>query len=374
MKIIDLNTYLLFCPFKSNIHDAARKITGRDVLLIEIKTEGNITGIGFLTGVGAAHGSEMHVINEIIQKGLKPITIDKDLLSIENLWNSMYHQTLRYGRKGAAVRAISGVDIALWDAIGKSLNKPVYKLIGGYSDSARVYASGGFYSDRDDMQELIDEMKRYVDMGFRAIKMKVGRDVKKDIARVEAVRSAVGKDIDLLVDANEAWDLSTALRFLKGVEPCNIFWLEEPIKPDDIDGFIALTKKSFVPIAAGENEYTKYGFKELITRQAINIAQPDVTRVGGVTEWLKVAAIAQAYNIPCIPHAVQEIHISLVAAVPNAPMMEYFTSDHFLQSFLSALFCEPVSLHRIREGYVQAPQQAGLGLEVDWDLAKRYQV
>lgn len=374
MRITDLKTTLLFKPFQEQIHDAARKIVGRDVLLAEISTDEGVSGLGFVTGLGVAHGSEIHVINEIIEKGLKPMLLGEDPLFAQRLWETMYHQTVRYGRKGAAVRAISAVDIALWDLIGKKAGLPLHQLIGGFSDRVKIYASGGFYTDRDDIAPLVDEMQAYVDQGFKSVKMKVGRNPRRDAQRVEAVRKALGDEIDLLIDANEAWDLTTAMRFIKAVEPYNIYWLEEPLAPDDIDGYIALTQRSTIPIAAGENEYTKYGFKDLITRQAVHVVQPDVTRVGGISEWLKVASFAQAYNMPCVTHAVQEVHISLVAGVSNAPMMEYFTADHYLQTFISELFIGPSGLHQIADGYVEVPTAPGLGLELDWEVVKRYRV
>ena len=374
MKITDLKTTILYCPFAQSIHDAARRIAGRDVLLVEIETDEGITGLGFLTGLGVASGSEIIVINDIIEKGLKPMVIGKDPFTIDRLWHTMYQGTTRYGRKGAAVRALSGVDIALWDIVGKKTQTPVCRLLGGYADKIKVYASGGFYTERNEIDELIGEMQGYLDQGFKAVKMKVGRDVRADARRVEAVRKAIGDDIDLLVDANEAWDVGNALRFIKAVEACNIYWLEEPLMPDDTGGYVRLTRQSPIPIAAGENEYTRYGFKDLIAENAVHVVQPDVTRVGGISEWMKVAALAQAWNMPCVTHAVQEIHISLVTAVSNSPMMEYFTREHYLQTFLSDLFVEPACVHRVVDGFVEAPMAPGLGLKVDPELVKRYRV
>jgi D-arabinonate dehydratase len=337
-------------------------------------TDLDIIGQGFVTGLSVAHGSEIPVIDAIITKGLKPMILGKDVLTIERLWQVMYEGTTRFGRKGAAVRAISGVDIALWDAVGKMASIPVSRLLGGYADSVKVYASGGFYHGDDDLDHLLAEMQGYIHQGFRALKMKVGRDFRKDVKRVESVRSAVGNDVDILVDANEAWDCSTAFKFIDAIRDLDIYWLEEPLKPDDIDGYAMLNQKSPIPIAAGENEYTKWGFKDLIANRAVSIVQPDVTRVGGITEWMKVATMAQAWNMVCVPHAVQEIHISLVAAVTNSPMMEYFTPDHFLQNFLSQIFREPASFSSIKDGYIPAPQTPGLGLEIDWDMAGKYRV
>jgi D-arabinonate dehydratase len=375
MKIIDVKSTLLYKPFNEGIYDAARLIKGRDVLIIEIITDEDKIGIGFLTGLGVAYGSEMPIIKTIVDLALKPTIVGEDPTNIERLWQKMYSQTTRFGRKGAAIRAISGIDIALWDMLGKVANLPVYKLLGGYSDKVKLYASGGFYSNnKNDLASLSKEMESYVAQGFTAVKMKVGKNPSKDIERVKVVRQTIGENIDLLVDANEAWDYNTALKFIRGIEKFNIYWIEEPVAPDDIEGYINLTAKSPIPIAAGENEYTKYGFKDLINNKAVNVVQPDVTRVGGISEWLKVATYAKAYNMPCVTHAVQEIHLSLVAAVSNAPMMEYFTKDHYLQTFISELFIEPASLNKIDKGYVDAPKVPGLGLEIDYEVLEHFTV
>ncbi|CAM3488479.1 arabinonate dehydratase [Aeromicrobium ponti] len=375
MKITDVKTTLLYSPFKEKINDAARKIAGRDVILIEIQTDEGITGVGFLTGLGVASGSEAVIIKDIIDKSLKPIVLQQDPLRIERLWEKMYKGTTRFGRKGAAIRAISGMDIAMWDLLGKKADIPLYKLLGGYSNKVKVYASGGFYTDdKNDTNRLIDEMMSYVDQGFKVVKMKVGRDVYKDAKRVESVRKAIGNEVCLLVDANEAWDFSSALNFANRVQDYDIYWLEEPVAPDDIDGFIQLTQRSPIPIAAGENEYTKFGFKDLITHKAVHVVQPDVTRVGGISEWMKVASMARAWNMPCVNHAVQEIHVSLIAAVSNAPFMEYFSRDHYLQTFLSELFVGPHCVHQVVDGYVEVPEAPGLGLEIDWDVVKKHTI
>ncbi len=374
MYIVDVRTRHLFCPFAETIHDAARSIAGRDVLLVEIVTDTELTGLGFLTGLGVAHGSEMPVIEHIINASLKPLILGEDPRNFNRLWESMYRGTTRFGRKGAAVRAISGVDIALWDVIGKAAGMPVYKLLGGYTDRVKVYASGGFYTPRNDLGELVEEMTAYVSRGFKAVKMKVGRDLRQDVRRVAAVREALGEGIDLLVDANEAWDMPTAMRFIQLTADYDIYWLEEPVAPDDAGGFAQLAALGRVPIAAGENEYTRYGFRDCIQNRAVHVVQPDVTRVGGISEWIKVANMAAAWNMPCVTHAVQEVHVSLVAAVANALMMEYFTPDHYLQTFLSQLFRKPEALHTVRDGFVDVPREPGLGLAFDAELADRYTV
>jgi D-arabinonate dehydratase len=374
LKITDLKTTVLFCPFPEIIADAARSIKGRDVLLVEIDTDEGLTGLGFITGLGVAHGSEIPVINTIVSDALRPTVIGRDPLTIDRLWADMYGGTTRFGRRGATLRAISAVDIALWDLLGKKAGLPVYRLLGGYSNKVRVYASGGFYNAENDLEKLTKEISSYVKKGFTAVKMKVGKNPGLDVERVAAVRKTIGDEIDLLIDANEAWDFSTALRFARDVEKYHIYWLEEPVKPDDLEGFIELTAKSPIPIAAGENEYTKYGFKDLIINKAVNVVQPDVTRVGGITEYMKVAHFAEAFHMPCLNHAVQEVHVSLIAATSNAPMMEYFPKEQYLQTFLSELFVEPATIQEPRNGFVTAPESPGLGLKIDPVLREKFTV
>ena len=374
MKITNVKTTILFAPFPEAIADAARTIGGRDVLLVDIETDEGITGTGISTGLGVASGSEIHIIDAIILQALKPMLLGQDPLLIDHLWSLLYKGTLRFGRRGAAIRAISSVDIALWDLLGKKAGLPVYRLLGGNSRKVRVYASGGFYHGDDDVEKLVAEMTGYVRDGFTAVKMKVGRDPIQDAARVRAVREAIGSDVALLLDANEAWDAHTALRFIDRVAPYDIYWLEEPVAPDDLDGYVKLSQRSPIPIAAGENEYTKYGFKELIARNAVSVVQPDVTRVGGITEWMKVAHLAEAFGMPCVTHAVSEVHVSVVAAASNAPMMEYFTHAHYLQAFMTELFIAPAGIRRAEGGYVYASEAPGLGLELDPQLLARYTV
>lgn len=374
MKITNVKTTVLFCPFPEAISDAARKIAGRDVLLIDIETDDGIIGTGVLTGLGVANGSEIHIIDAVIVQSLKPMLIGEDPLMINALWTKMYKGTTRFGRGGAIVRAISGVDIALWDLLGKIANMPVYKLLGANNGKVKVYATGGFYNQDHDVEKLVAEMTDYVNDGFKAVKMKVGKDPAVDVERVKAVREAIGDNIDLLLDANEGWDWGTAIRFIDNVEKYNIYWLEEPVAPDDIEGYIKLNEKSPIPIAAGENGYTKYEFKNLITRNAVSVVQPDVTRVGGITEWMKVAHFAEAYGIPCVTHAVSEVHVTCVAAAPNAPMMEYFTHKQYLQTFMTELFIKPSGVRRMKDGFVYASEDPGLGLELNQELLKKYTV
>ncbi len=375
MKISEVRTTTLFAPFKNAISDAARSIAGRDVILIEVKTDEGLSGLGFLTGLGVAYGSEAKILSTIINEALTPGLVGQDPFQIEKHWQHMFKNTTRFGRKGGALRAISGVDMALCDLMGKKAGLSVHRLLGGFTDKVKAYASGGFYTPDNDMGALVEEMESYLAEGFKMLKVKVGRDVRLDAKRVEAVRRGIGPEIPLLVDANESWTYLEAWDFIKRVQDLDIFWLEEPVAPDDMDGYVWLTQRSPIPIAAGENEYSRFGFRDLIDRKAVNIVQPDVTRVGGISEWVKVAALAGAHGLPTVPHAVHEVHVSLCCAVANSPYIEFFPRQQYLQCFLSDLFIRPAEVQKVDpDGFIRAPQGPGLGLEVNPDLVKKYQV
>lgn len=371
MKILDLKTIVLFCPFDNSIFDAEREIKGRNIILIDILTDEGINGSSFITGVGVANGSEIKVINTIIENALKPIILGEDPFVVEKLWQQMYKSTYRFGRRGAAIRAISGVDMALWDIIGKKTNCSIRKLLGGYKEKIKVYASGGIFSDNNQISQLQEEVQSYLEQGFKAIKIMIGNNIKEEMKRVRVVREIIGDDVELILDANEVWDVNQTLRFIDEVQECNILFLEEPIITDDLEGYTKLARQSKIPIAAGENMYTRFEFRNFIERKALSIIQPDVTRVGGISEWVKVAHMASAWQINCIPHAVHEIHAVLAAAVSNAPMIEFFTESHYLQQFLSRLI---LTKNVLKDGYLSVSDLPGLGIQFDLDLINYYRV
>ena len=372
MKITNCISKILSKELPYEINDAVRKISYRDIILIRITTDENITGIAFLTGLGVAYGSELMIINQIIQNSLKPFLIGEDPLNINKIWANMFNKTIRFGRKGAVIRAISGVDIALWDIMGKVAKLPLYKLLGCYQEQVNFYASGGFYTN-DNQDKLKDEINNYIEKGYQSVKIKVGsQNIKEDVERVRETYELIDGRMMLMIDACEKWDALTAIRFMKKIEDIDLYFLEEPVPADDIKGFKKIKDFIHIPIAAGENEYTKFGFLSLIESAFVDIIQPDVTRVGGVTEWMKCAALAEANNILCIPHCIQEIHIHLAAASPSTPMIEYFDENHPLQSFISELFIKPKL--EIINGYLIPPKEYGIGLEVNEDIEQKYLV
>jgi D-arabinonate dehydratase len=354
-------------PFDRMVSSAYRNMSVRDVILVEIFTDEGITGVGFLTGLGVAHQSESPIIKYCIDKALRPMIVGQDPFAREHLWKSMFKNTTRFGRKGAMVRAISGVDIALWDIAGKAANMPCYKLIGYNRTEIPVYASGGHYAGagENDLDGLGEEIRSYVEKGFQAIKIKVGRkSVREDLRRVAKAREVAGDRINIMVDANLNWNINDAVRFCDGAKELNLYFVEEPLEPDDYESYKALADRTNIPIAAGESEYTKYGFLALVN-SGVRVIQPDVCRVGGVTEWLKAASLGQCWNLCVVPHGVQEIHVTCCACSTNAVMTEYFTSEHPLQQFLSELFVQMDEGLRVVNGTIRPLDVPGMGLLYD---------
>ena len=368
MKIVNIETTSLYYPHGKPIQDATippptQEESGRVQLFVHIYTDEGIEGLGMTY---LSPGTK-----DVIENALKNLLIGKDPLDIEKLWTEMYWAVRGYGRKGIAFCAISAVDIGLWDLKAKSVNLPLYKFLGAYTDSVPVYGSGGWTNFSE--QELVKEMTDYVESGIPKVKMKVGKDFgqseREDIQRVEAVRKAVGDDVAIYIDANNGYYRKQSIYMAKEFEQYQVGWLEEPLIPDDIEGMAEIAKATSIPIATGEHEYTKYGFRELIESGAADIVQPDIGRVGGVTEWLKVAHLAHAFNLPVAPHALQLAHLHVACATPNLKVVEYMN----------------VALEGDSIWYTEFPKQKngswtpfhdkpGLGLELDHYAVSKYSV
>jgi L-rhamnonate dehydratase len=293
-----------------------------DWLLVEIFTDDGHAGVG-----NAALSPQ--IAKHIIDLHLKPLLMGQDPWEIERLWQRMYRNTMAFGRKGIAMVAISAVDLALWDLVGKAAKQPVYRLLGGRTKNRiPVYASR-LYSV--ELKDLAAEASRYKAEGYRAMKLRFGwgpvdgaSGMQKNLALVRAVRETVGSEIDVMADAYMGWTLDYAKRMLPLLEPFHLRWLEEPVIPDDIHGYAALKSYGRIPIAGGEHEFTIYGFRELLEARALDYIQFDTNRVGGLTQARKIAALAEAYSVPVIPHAGQMHNYHLVMASFNSPMAEYF--------------------------------------------------
>ena len=291
-------------------------------LVVEAFTDNGLVGIG-----NAALAPQ--VTKQVIDLYLKPLLIGHDPWDTEFLWQNMYRKTMAFGRRGIGMVAISAIDIALWDILGKSAKQPVYRLLGGRTKpQIPVYASR-LYSV--DLSELEAEAKRYKKDGYKAMKLRFGwgpRDgaagMQRNLALVRTVREAVGDGVDIMADAYMGWTLDYAKRMLPLLEQFNLRWLEEPVIPDDVHGYAELKSYGRIPIAGGEHEFTAYGFRDLLDARALDYIQFDTNRVGGITQARKIAAMAEAYSVPVIPHAGQMHNYHVVMASLNSPMAEYF--------------------------------------------------
>ena len=291
-------------------------------LVVEIFTDDGLVGIG-----NAALAPL--VTKQTIDLYLQPLLMEQNPWDIEFLWQHMYRKTMAFGRRGIGVAAISAVDIALWDILGKSAKQPVCRLLGGRTKPRiPVYASRLYSVELD---KLAGEAKRYKDEGYKAMKLRFGwgpadgaSGMQRNLDLVRTVREAVGEDIDVMADAYMGWTLDYAKRMLPLLEPFHLRWLEEPVIPDDIQGYAELKSYGRVPIAGGEHEFTLYGFRDLLQERAVDYIQFDTNRVGGITQARKIVALAEAYSVPVIPHAGQMHNYHVVMASLNSPMAEYF--------------------------------------------------
>jgi L-rhamnonate dehydratase len=291
-------------------------------LVVEIFTDDGLVGIG-----NAALAPQ--VTKQAIDLYLKPLLIGQNPWDIEFLWQHMYRKTMAFGRKGIGMVAISAVDIALWDLLGKSANQPLYRLLGGRTKQRiPVYASR-LYATKP--SELAAEATRYKTEGFKAMKLRFGwgpvngaEGMQRNVELVRTVREAVGNEVDVMADAYMGWTLDYAKRMLPLLEPFHLRWLEEPVIPDDVQGYEELKSYGRIPIAGGEHEFTLYGFRDLLQARAVDYIQFDTNRVGGITQARKIAALAEAHSIPVVPHAGQMHNYHVVMASLNSPMAEYF--------------------------------------------------
>jgi L-alanine-DL-glutamate epimerase-like enolase superfamily enzyme len=360
-KIKSVDVHLVSLPAQGNLADATRKVELVGYTIVRITTDQGLEGIGV-----TYHEVGGEATKAIIQYNMAPKLIGRDPFETEVIWQEFFHYLRGVGRKGLMFCALSAIDIALWDLKGKILDMPLYRLLGGNNPRVPVYSSGGWTSYSDD--ELVDETKAMVGRGYSVIKIKVGveggRNPRRDIRRVRKVREAIGPDIGLLLDANNCWDAATAVQFANNIRDCDIMFFEEPVFADDIPGLARFKRGTDIPLATGELEYTKFGVRDLVLNEAADIIQVDVTRVGGYTEALKVAAISQAWNLKFAPHAMENIHIHLVSAVPNALFLERL------------ILFEEITAHVYRnaplpvDGYMTIPDSPGLGLELNMDFIR----
>jgi len=350
--------------------------SGQDALVVRVETDAGITGLGEVdSNPMAVKGAIDGPFSHTTACGLAQVVLGEDPFETEKLWYKMYRANIYGGRRGVGVHAMSGIDLALWDIKGKALGLPVWKLLGGgFQNKIRCYASSLFGATPEKTGELA---RRYRDQGFTAVKFgwdPMGQDERTDIALVREGRRGLGEDADLLIDAGLVWDAATAIQRARAFSEYNIFWLEEPLRPDDYEGYQRLAEATDVRIAAGEEESNRLSFLELMDRGRIDVVQVDLTRCGGFTEAMKIAALAWDRGLVVANHGFTT-YINVAAAL------------HWLASIPNALICEFVAEEetnlrefvtrqklRARDGYLEVPCEPGLGVELDEEALGRYRV
>jgi len=388
VKITSIKSHVLRYELEDELGYSQQYYKYRTAHLVEIETDENITGWGECFGPGNIALANKFIVEKVIQ----PLIKGENPTNKEYIWHKVYNSLRDSGQKGMPIQALSGIDIALWDILSKKANLPLYQLLGGKcNNQIPVYGYGMMLQEKP-VEQLIElfqkEAKEIKEKNFKAMKMKIGIGPKNDLKLVKAVREAIGDDYKLMVDANHAYNLSDALQVGKGLDEMNIYWFEEPVAPEDYEGYKELKKKLNTNIAGGEAEFTKYGWNQLIKNRCVDIAQPEVCGLGGITEYLKISALAQSNFIPIINHVWGTalsiaVNLHLLTAMPDMPgglfpskpMLEFDTTSK--NKFITELTEEKFSILdevKNNNGFAKPLEGIGIGINPSKDFIKKYEV
>jgi len=357
VKISDIRTVMIDLPGKNWI--VKPEIQSFGCVLVFVDTDEGITGESFLWTFGT---KRLDVLNSMVLS-LKTDVLGEDPHDTERIWRKLWSELGFFGVEGISVFGLSAIDRACWDAVGKAAGKPLYKLLGAYRDEVPTYA-GGFWLQQS-IDELVKDAKDFVRESYRAMKMRIGKPrMEEDVERVRAVRQAIGPDVNLMVDANQRFTVEHAIRLGRKLEELNITWFEEPVPAYDLEGSARVAAALDVPIASGENVYTRYGFRRMLEMKAADILMPDLIRVGGITELLKMAHMAEAYEVRVTPHLFPEESMHLVGAIPNSTYVENM-------NWFSPLYKERIEL---KNGLIVLPKRPGFGFTFDPNVIERYRL
>jgi L-alanine-DL-glutamate epimerase-like enolase superfamily enzyme len=370
--ITEVRTSVVVVPLPRPVAWSNVRVTEREFLFVWVRTESGAEGMGFTVGSRFPGGAR--VIRAVVDEVLQPVLVGRDALAIERLWEDMYFRGLLLGTRGALMRAVSAVDIALWDLLGKTSGRRLCDLLGRYRDAVPAYASGGYYYDDDparDRAALAEEIARHRELGFRDVKIKIGRlPWRLELLRVECALEAAGPEMRLAVDANHAWrDSASALNDLRHLDELGLWWIEEPLLPDQLEPAARLAAKLTTPLATGEIEAGRWAFRAIVEAGAASILQADATVAGGVSEWLKIAGMAASHDIALAPHWVPYIHVHLGAATPSVLSLEYFHASTGVLGF------DELLARRLEfvDGTILVPPGHGHGIELDLDAVRHYE-
>lgn len=384
MKIAKIEAYWLSCPIppeKQHRSDYGL-LTDFDMALVVITTEDGRQGFGEGKAAVGSSGACSSIVT-CVEKELSPGLIGLDARNINEIWERMYNGTRDHyaiargrvfpvlGNRGIHIAAMSGIDMALWDLLGKSLNAPIVTLLGGaVRPDMEAYASGGW----ENAENIGAQLQGYCNKGFKAVKMRVGvmdQTVANSIARVNAAREALGPNVKIMADAHGTFSVSEAKRFCRGVEEANLYWFEEPISPDNKAGTAEVRANTATPIAAGESEFTRFNIRELIEHRAVDVIQPDCAIIGGISEARRVAGLAEAYQLELAPHCWGSAFsfmagVAVAFASPSAVVIEFSSGGN---PMMYDLVNEKITAEG---GRMTAPTAPGLGVSINWDFVKEY--
>jgi len=367
MRIVDVKATALSFPLK----DAPRRGTGqpikKDTVVVKVRTEDGIVGWG-----EAHHALAPTVVADIVNHNLAAIVKNADAFAFDDLWQLLYtKQGQTHGPGWAFYKALSGVDMALWDARGKALKQPVYRLLGGARKRTRAYAGGvclGFQAPA----ALLAEAQRFVEQGYTALKLRLGDSVERDLERVRHVRKALGDGIDIMVDINTRYTQLDLQRALSGLEECRVFWIEEPFTPDNLNDYAHFNSRTMIPLAGGENHFTRYQARQLLEMGCIDIIQPDPSKCGGITETKRIADLAAAFRRAFAPHVGMSAIdgaacVHTLCAASNA--LVYESDCAAVNPFRDELVS---GAPKVVDGYIEPNDLPGLGIEVDESLFAKW--
>ncbi len=360
MKITDVRTMLVNIPFAKPLRTSIHSFEYAGCVLVFMDTDEGMTGESYVFSFNLAR---LEVFRAMIQS-YQPEVVGEDPRYTEKIWQKIWQGINFYGHKGVTLFALSAIDVACWDIKGKAAGSPIYRLVGAVRDRTPVYASGGLWLSQS-TEELVQEAKDFVAQGFRFMKLRIGKPrIEEDVERVRAVRRAIGPDIGLMVDANQAFKVDHAIKLGRKLEEFNLVWYEEPVAAYDLEGSARVAAALDVPIASGETDYTRYGMRAMLETKAADILMPDLARMGGFTDFLKAAHMAEAYEVPVSPHIFSEQSLQIMGMIPNGTYLEHMP-------WFAPLFREKME---IRDGMIEIPDRPGTGFTFDRERIEKYRV
>ncbi len=379
MKITKIDVIPLVRKLEKEFTGGTYKITSRNTIVTRVYTDLGIIGEAF----GGDEDRWQPQVVSLMRDHLAPMLIGEDARNVERLWETMFHSNVDLGNRALhmidminraiLMQAIAAIDNAIWDALGKLYNVPLYRLLGGYRDRVPVIAIGGYYYPSDPKHTALqEEILGYQKSGIAGIKLKVGRvEIAQDVERVEVVRQAVGGEFILACDANQAWTPEQAIEFCRAVAPFNVRWIEEPVRwYDQLGGLRAVAQAAPMPVVAGQGEITRFGCRDLITHGGVDILNVDVTIAGGVTEWKRIAAMAGAFDVQMAHHEESQVALHLLASIPHGLYVEIFPNLQRDPLWYELQEERPA----IQDGYMLLSDRPGLGLKLNEEVITRYRL